>query len=218
MDGSISKLEAGRQEGKNQVDAQRVHILDAAEKLFLEKGLENTSMSDIAGGAGITRVSLYRYFSDRHQIAFELAARRMHQIISGIDLSENEKADLEKLKQAVIDLIDSFYPLRDAYRYLGMFDHLYGSEYPNSQLAGWYKNEIFSLGWGTVKTRMANSSLGAAQIGMILNSAMSFLQKMAVRGDLMAAEQEISLDEQLNSFKEMVILYIDHAADQGHYS
>ena len=61
--------------GKHQLDEQRTAILDAAEKLFLEAGIENTRMIDIAQQAGITRVTLYRYFANRDEVAVEVHLR-----------------------------------------------------------------------------------------------------------------------------------------------
>jgi len=206
---SISKLEAGRQEGKNQVEPQRVHILDAAEALFLSNGIEKTNMSEIAVAAGINRVSLYRYFPDRDHIAFELAVRMMQRISGDLSLKQNVGVDMQVLQAALKKFIDSFYMKRDAYRYLGMFDHLYGDHYPNKELAAWYKQEILRLGWGTVLAHGSADPAGAARIAMVIDCTMSFLQKLAVRGDLLADEQEVSVDAQLKSYKEMVEFYLD---------
>jgi hypothetical protein len=46
--------------------------------------------------------------------------------------------------------------------------------------------------------------IDAEQIAMIANATMSFLQKLAVRGDLISAEQGIALDRQLEHYKNMV--------------
>lgn len=206
---SISKLEAGRQEGKNQVEPQRVHILDAAEALFLSNGIEKTNMSEIATAARINRVSLYRYFPDRDHIAFELAVRMMQRISADFHLAEGFSLDPQVLKAGMVKFIASFYPQRAAYRYLGMFDHLYGDHYPNTELAAWYKHQIFGLGWGSIIAHGSADPAGAARIAMVIDCTMSFLQKLAVRGDLLADEQEVTIDAQLTSYQEMVEFYLD---------
>jgi AcrR family transcriptional regulator len=209
----ISNLEKTRRNGSTQVDAQRASILEAAEKLFLEKGLENTNMSDIATEAGITRVSLYRYFPDRHPIAFEIAVRMLRKILESSDTGKRP-VSFESLRDIAIRTIEQFYPLRGAYRYLGMFDHLYGDHYPNAKLAAWYKEQISSLGWIEDIDQEASLFANLAPIVMINNCIMSFLQKLAVRGDLMADEQGVPLDAQLNFFKEMIHLFFDRLATQ----
>ncbi len=206
---SISKLEADRQEGKNQVEPQRVHILDAAEALFLNNGIEKTHMNEIATAAGINRVSLYRYYPDRDHIAFELAVRMMQRISADFHLAEGFSLDPQLLKAAMANFIASFYPQREAYRYLGMFDHLYGDHYPNKELAVWYKQQIFDMGWGSIIAHGSADPNGTARIAMVIDCTMSFLQKMAIRGDLLADEQEVSVEAQLTSFKEMVEIYLN---------
>lgn len=209
----VSNLEKVRRNGNTQVDAQRLNILDAAEKLFMEKGLENTNMSDIASEAGITRVSLYRYFSDRHPIAFEIAVRMLRKILESSDTGERP-INFESLRSIAIRTIEQFYQLRGAYRYLGMFDHLYGDHYPDEKLAAWYKEQISALGWIGEIDQEASLLANLAPIVMINNCIMSFLQKLAVRGDLMADEQGVPLDAQLYFLKEMMHLYFDRLAKQ----
>ena len=208
MSNNISKLEASRRKGKHQVDDQRTNILDAAEKLFLEQGLENTSMKAIAEEAGINRVSLYRYFQDLHPIAFEIAARMLRQIYGSIIEGETE-FDLEIGRKMMISAINQFYELRDAYRYLGMFDHLYGDSYPTEELAAWYKEGV---GGSMLNTPNGMNGIAPEQMAMVGNCVMSFLQKLAARGDLMAEEQGISLDTQLALLKDMVNVYFAHLA------
>ena len=208
MSNEISKLEAGRRKGEHQVDDQRTNILDAAQKLFLEQGLDNTSMTDVAAEASINRVSLYRYFPDLHHIAFEIAARMLHQIYESINVTEDD-SDFELARKMIMTSISQFYDLRDAYRYLGMFDHLYGAGYPTEELAAWYKEQV--------AVNMFNTQDGAddiepEQIVMVGNCVMSFLQKLAVRGDLMAEEQGVSLDSQLALLNDMIDGYFDRLA------
>jgi AcrR family transcriptional regulator len=54
-------------------DATRAEIMGGAEKAFLEKGLFDASMEDIALFSGVTRRTLYRYFKRKEDIAFEVA-------------------------------------------------------------------------------------------------------------------------------------------------
>ena len=203
-----SKLEEIRQQNLTQVEPQRISILDAAESLFVKKGLENTNMTDIAAQAGITRMSLYRYFPDRHPIAFEIAVRMLSRVIdvSGYD---EQAISIDIVHFVVLKMIDRFYELKDAYRYLGMFDHLYGDRYPSEELAQWYKREIFSLGFDDVVVLDKKIGQNRDHYFMLVNSTMSYLQKLATRGEIMSDEQGISLVEQLVFYKKMINLYVD---------
>ena len=107
--------------GKHQLDEQRSAILDAAEKLFLEAGIENTRMIDIAQQAGITRVTLYRYFANRDEVAVEVHLRFIKNTAQRVQFDPNDHS-LEGYKRRAQSMIRNFAALRDQYRYSGMFD------------------------------------------------------------------------------------------------
>ena len=50
----------------------RKAILDAAAKLFIERGLGGTSMRDIARELGLTRTAVYYYFKNKEDILYEV--------------------------------------------------------------------------------------------------------------------------------------------------
>ncbi|MBT7188906.1 MAG: TetR/AcrR family transcriptional regulator [Anaerolineae bacterium] len=51
---------------------QREGILDAAESLFVEKGIDQVTMSEIAKKSRLTRATIYKYFSNKEEIAEEI--------------------------------------------------------------------------------------------------------------------------------------------------
>lgn len=51
-------------------------ILDAAERLFSERGVSRTSLADIAGGAGVTRGAVYWHFRNKADL-FEAMLHRV---------------------------------------------------------------------------------------------------------------------------------------------
>lgn len=53
---------------------QRQRILDAAEKLFDEQGIDRVTIGDIVQGAGIRPSTLYEYFSNKDDIVWAIVA------------------------------------------------------------------------------------------------------------------------------------------------
>jgi AcrR family transcriptional regulator len=49
-------------------EIRRQQIVDTARRLYAEKGLEHTSVSDIAEEVGITRTLFYHYFSNKEEV------------------------------------------------------------------------------------------------------------------------------------------------------
>lgn len=65
--------------GRPKDAAKRTAILDAARDLFFERGIEATTMEDVAAAAGVSKVTVYGHFGDkltlfeatvRHTVAF----------------------------------------------------------------------------------------------------------------------------------------------------
>jgi AcrR family transcriptional regulator len=62
-------------------------ILDAAEGVFAEQGLQGARMEDIAARAGVAVGTLYNYFSDRQTLLAALQASRQQQLFGLLDAS-----------------------------------------------------------------------------------------------------------------------------------
>jgi AcrR family transcriptional regulator len=56
-------------------DTRREQILDAAVKLFITQGYENSSVDEIAKEAGLSKGSIYWYFKSKLEILFEITDR-----------------------------------------------------------------------------------------------------------------------------------------------
>lgn len=72
---------------KEEAQETRNRILDAAERVFLERGVSRTSLNEIAAAAGVTRGAIYWHFQDKSDVfnammtrvtlPFEEAMRRL---------------------------------------------------------------------------------------------------------------------------------------------
>ena len=53
---------------KEEAQETRNRILDAAERVFLERGVSRTSLNEIAAAAGVTRGAIYWHFQDKSDV------------------------------------------------------------------------------------------------------------------------------------------------------
>src|SRR5947209_20007884 len=53
-------------------ERQRRRILDAAEKLFDEHGIDRVTMADITSASGVRASTMYQYFSNKDEIVWAL--------------------------------------------------------------------------------------------------------------------------------------------------
>jgi AcrR family transcriptional regulator len=65
-------------------DAKSSLILDAALKMFAEKGFHETRLDDIAAAAGFSKASLYNYYEDKEAIFLQIIIRMHEKIIDGL--------------------------------------------------------------------------------------------------------------------------------------
>ena len=71
---------------------KRIAILDAALELFIDKGLHETSISEIAARSGVAKGTFYLYFKDKYDIRNKLIiyqSRRMLRAAYEAMLGEN---------------------------------------------------------------------------------------------------------------------------------
>ena len=206
---SPSKLATSRQNGLHQVEAQRIAILDAAEQLFLRDGIDRTTMSNIATQVGITRVSLYRYYPSRDVIAVEIHKRMLKRIAATVPL-EAWEVSLEAAMKITRAMIHHFDTLRDAYRYMGMFDSLY-LDYPSgTNLAEWTKDQLIALFWNGISLEdISGQPDQGNRFMMVLSTVIWFLEKLALRGELTWSDQSVPLQVHLDLFEDMIMGYID---------
>ncbi|MCS6825291.1 MAG: TetR/AcrR family transcriptional regulator [Caldilinea sp.] len=206
-----SQSALNRQQGKHQVDEQRNAILLAAEKLFLEKGLDKTQMMDIAAAAGISKVTLYRYFPHKDAIAVEVQIRMLERIAAAVGLNaETFEPSLETVKVAVQRMVRSFDRLRDAYRYIGMFDSLYLDHPFDAEISQRTKDRLRAHWKGLESIERSKAAPESSRAEVILSAAIWFLEKIALRGELTWSHAAIPLEAHLDVFEEMVAVYIEH--------
>jgi AcrR family transcriptional regulator len=65
-------------------ERRRGDLLDAATSLFAAKGIEATSIADIAAAAGVAKGSFYRYFDSREELVAALKARFIDDLLAEV--------------------------------------------------------------------------------------------------------------------------------------
>jgi AcrR family transcriptional regulator len=83
----------------------RDRIIDAAEQVFVRRGLAGTRMSDVASACGLATGTLYNYFANRDALLSSLLERRLDQLVTGVQAAAASlppKAPLAVQLQALV--------------------------------------------------------------------------------------------------------------------
>lgn len=89
-----------------EAEERKEEILDAAEKLFAAKGVDNTSTGDILNAVGIARGTLYYHFKSKEEILDGVIERITKQLMQDArEIVRNKELPvLERLTKAIMSL------------------------------------------------------------------------------------------------------------------
>lgn len=94
---------------KAEAEATREALLDAAEVIFLERGVSRTSLEQIARQAGMTRGAVYWHFknkSDLFHAMLERVKMPLRQLLDDVEDPERPNEPLESLRRATLHVVE----------------------------------------------------------------------------------------------------------------
>ena len=115
---------------KRHSQMQTKRILSAAQRLFIENGIESVTLTQIAEASGVTRATLYKYFRSKERILWEIHHLRM------LEYGEQLRVQLSAPWQTTYDrfslffnfLYQEFSERTDTFLFLRVFDSIYQRE------------------------------------------------------------------------------------------
>jgi AcrR family transcriptional regulator len=93
----------GRREAHKQ--ATREALKEAAQRLFAERGYEETTVRDIAADAGVTERTFYRYFGDKSALVADELLGWLAELGEEIVARPASEPDLKAVEAAVLKLV-----------------------------------------------------------------------------------------------------------------
>ncbi len=84
---------------------KRDRILDAAYQLFLEQGIENVTISEIAERANVAKGTFYLYFKDKETLKEHLVTQKSRELFQNA-LAALHQTQLERCDDAVIFIVN----------------------------------------------------------------------------------------------------------------
>jgi AcrR family transcriptional regulator len=93
--------------GKNRGIDNKKKILNSARKIFQKKGGQQTSLADIAKAAGISKGTLYYYYSTKAELIFDITHEHMNSMTSSLLKLVEDKADSMDAAEIVFLVYDT---------------------------------------------------------------------------------------------------------------
>jgi AcrR family transcriptional regulator len=85
-------------------DVRRDQLLDAAERVLLERGLRATTVADVAEAAGVAKGTMYLYFRSRDELLAGLRARYLARYTAALDAGGTSAR--ERMRRLVVALFE----------------------------------------------------------------------------------------------------------------
>ncbi|MBN9660119.1 MAG: TetR/AcrR family transcriptional regulator [Acidobacteria bacterium] len=114
---------------------QRQRILDAAEKLFDEHGIDRVSIAEIVNGAGIRPSTLYEYFSNKDDIVWAIVADVFADGAERAKKAMDAAATaLDKITALLEFMAEGFTQSPSKIRFMAQFDSMYARQWSPERL------------------------------------------------------------------------------------
>jgi AcrR family transcriptional regulator len=193
-------------------------IIEAAERVFLGQGLAQTKMTEIAAEAGISRPTLYKYFSTLDDLAFTVQMRSLDMLNETIReyTAHSQGSAIEKI-ELLFEACLAFYGTHPEHlRFSTLFDTYFRNNYNSQQSEQRYTaflkkfselEKLIQKGQqdGTIRPGLDPHNTAF----MIENTMLAMLQRMALRGELIHREQDVVPLSQLVEMFTMMKTYLE---------
>lgn len=173
-------------------------LLDSSLDYFIQNGIQNASMDEIAQAAGISRQTIYRYYNSKEELAFAIELIVLERILSRMQelFSASSGVSIETLYTMMDPILSMF--LKEYERELkftGIFD-AYFREYP--QIDHYRQMKELLLRYPNPFTELLKVSEAKGEILLdtpaeivgetISNSLLALCQRVLLRNDTLARE------------------------------
>jgi AcrR family transcriptional regulator len=208
-------------------ERQRRRILNAAWKLFDERGIDRATMAEVTSASGIQPSTLYQYFSSKDEIVWATLDERMHEVSArarkALECAPNALARIA----ALLDLMaDELVNNQIDVRFMAQFDAMYARDWPAERLItleSQINPEGFQIFTDLVREGIADGSLRRdldpdLTMHAVINAVIGAQRRLASLGTKVEQEYGKSIDSLFRETIRVLLLGLraPETAEQRH--
>lgn len=189
---------------------RRLEIIAAAENVFFTKGIDNSTMEDVANKVELSKGTLYLYFKGKNELLMEIvqtAIKKLHDLF--VEYSSREKDGISKIKAIGEAFIYFFFNFNDYYKMLIYHFHNQSSDEEceicniiNTLKIGNHQIMVKILEDG-IKDGSIRKDIDPVKTSFLLwGETMGILQLIDTRSSFLGKLEKIKKDEFINYFFE----------------
>jgi len=116
-------------------ERQRRRILDAAWKLFDERGIDRVKMAEITAASGVQPSTIYQYFSNKDDVVWAILGELMQEASGRANQAlEGASNAMERLTALLEFMADELARRPIEVRFMAQFDAIYARDWPVERL------------------------------------------------------------------------------------
>ncbi len=185
-------------------ESQRDGILEAAEDLFIEKGIRQVTINKIAAASRLTRATVYKYFGSKDEIASEI----FKNITAGWverdarDVWSTEGTGFELIERFALSQLNYIFANRREARFFVEFNYLYAKDLSSeaaiqifaASIEGERTKLLQSIHRGQQDGSLRTDMVPEMLLAILLNFTSGMMDRIGELGD--KVEAEYGLNEQ----------------------
>lgn len=203
---------------KQQIEQRSQQILQAALSLFCEKGIEETSIEEVAKTAGVGPATIYRYFETKAELAIAAGCAYWRKIaeayLGELSGEEYQLMSGERQMHRIFHIFQMIFEKEYLFlKFLQEFD-IFVRKYhiPKEKLAA-YEDYILNLKpfvtdaleKGLQDRSIAFSYTVDEMYFSVTHTMLSLMQKLAYNGSLLSSDERIALSLQVRIAGELLL-------------
>ena len=205
----------------------RQTIVEKACALFIERGIVNVKMTDVAERSGVGVASLYRWFGTKKELAMQagiLIWQRVGMYLDGVFTSPVylDKCGLDRCGDLLKLFYAAFMGHPEYLRFLRDFDNFVEAEHITPEELRKYEKSILDLqtpARAAYEAGLADGSIRPVDFNTFYytstHALMALAQKLVCAGSLISSDSLVGGEQQLLALIDMMLTYLKPVPTQA---
>jgi AcrR family transcriptional regulator len=196
-------------------ERQRRRILEAAKKLFDEKGIDRVTMTEIISATELRTSTIYQYFSNKDDIVWAILEGVLEDLAARAKIAmERERTALAKITALLELMADDLTKNPARVRFMAQFDAMYARDWSAERLLT-LEAQIYPEGFryfgSLIRDGIADGSLRAdldpeLTMHAVMNAVVGAQRRLASLGSRVELEYGRSIDSLFRETTRVILL------------
>lgn len=191
-------------------------VLDAAEVLFAKKGIEKTTMQEIADAANLGVATIFRLFPKKEQIAVGIATKRLKKFLGLFqNVHRMEIKSIEKIEVLMDHFLEEFAEGNDfkMIEDFEVYSMLLSEPIEDTEQYQAVYREISRIYADIINTAIKDGSIRTdidieQSLITLINAFVSFAKKLSIQKAILFIELDVAPEKQLQMLKQVILDYL----------